>query len=104
MVSFLGRCSLTQHGLQFLVVQGNTCSKLRPQTITSLLRQLVSFPARSYSTTPLTFIRAGHLMAGAVAGAASRSATAPLETLRLAAMAGRSLGRLGSTLATYTTT
>eukprot|EP00775_Hariotina_reticulata_P013298 gene13298-13427_t len=30
----------------------------------------------------------GHLLAGAVAGAASRSATAPLETLRLAAMAG----------------
>lgn len=30
----------------------------------------------------------GHLAAGAVAGAASRSATAPLETLRLAAMAG----------------
>lgn len=32
--------------------------------------------------------RAGHLFAGAVAGAVSRTATAPLETLRLAAMAG----------------
>ncbi|GFR42525.1 hypothetical protein Agub_g3423, partial [Astrephomene gubernaculifera] len=31
----------------------------------------------------------GHLLAGAVAGAASRTATAPLETLRLAAMAGQ---------------
>jgi hypothetical protein len=31
---------------------------------------------------------AGHLFAGAVSGAASRTATAPLETLRLAAMAG----------------
>eukprot|EP00878_Enallax_costatus_P032442 GHUV01035652.1.p1 GENE.GHUV01035652.1~~GHUV01035652.1.p1 ORF type:complete len:247 (+),score=46.75 GHUV01035652.1:1416-2156(+) len=30
----------------------------------------------------------GHLIAGAVAGAASRTVTAPLETLRLAAMAG----------------
>ncbi|KAF8065873.1 SLC25A24 [Scenedesmus sp. PABB004] len=30
----------------------------------------------------------GHLLAGAVAGAASRTATAPLETLRMAAMAG----------------
>ncbi|KIY98021.1 Calcium-binding carrier protein SCaMC-1-A [Monoraphidium neglectum] len=30
----------------------------------------------------------GHLFAGAVSGAASRTATAPLETLRLAAMAG----------------
>jgi len=30
----------------------------------------------------------GHLFAGAVAGAISRTATAPLETLRLAAMAG----------------
>lgn len=32
----------------------------------------------------------GHLMAGAVAGAASRTAVAPLETLRLQAMAGQS--------------
>ncbi|GIL45857.1 hypothetical protein Vafri_2993 [Volvox africanus] len=31
----------------------------------------------------------GHLLAGAVAGATSRTATAPLETLRLAAMAGQ---------------
>jgi hypothetical protein len=30
----------------------------------------------------------GHLMAGAVAGAASRTAVAPLETLRLQAMVG----------------
>lgn len=43
--------------------------------------------------TPLERRRAvgspwGHLLAGAAAGAASRTATAPLETLRLAAMAG----------------
>ncbi|KAG2501242.1 hypothetical protein HYH03_001049 [Edaphochlamys debaryana] len=31
----------------------------------------------------------GHLLAGAIAGATSRTATAPLETLRLAAMAGQ---------------
>ncbi len=31
----------------------------------------------------------GHLLAGAAAGAASRTATAPLETLRLLAMSGR---------------
>ena len=31
---------------------------------------------------------AGHLVAGALAGAASRTATAPLETLRLAVMTG----------------
>ena len=30
----------------------------------------------------------GHLIAGAFAGAASRTATAPLETLRLAVMTG----------------
>jgi hypothetical protein len=30
----------------------------------------------------------GHLFSGAVAGAASRTATAPLETLRLAVMTG----------------
>jgi hypothetical protein len=34
------------------------------------------------------FRPSGHLFAGAVAGAVSRTATAPLETLRLAAMAG----------------
>jgi solute carrier family 25 phosphate transporter 23/24/25/41 len=33
-------------------------------------------------------MHAGHLLAGALAGAVSRTATAPLETLRLAAMAG----------------
>jgi hypothetical protein len=36
----------------------------------------------------LLLLRAGHLFAGAVAGAASRTATAPLETLRLAVMTG----------------
>ncbi len=41
----------------------------------------------------------GHLLAGAIAGATSRTATAPLETLRLAAMAGqlqsRNLAQVG---------
>lgn len=37
---------------------------------------------------PCTPHHAGHLFAGAVAGAASRTATAPLETLRLAVMTG----------------
>jgi hypothetical protein len=38
--------------------------------------------------TPVALPPTGHLFAGAVAGAVSRTATAPLETLRLAAMAG----------------
>ncbi|GMH36945.1 hypothetical protein BSKO_04818 [Bryopsis sp. KO-2023] len=38
----------------------------------------------------------GHLFAGAVAGAASRTATAPLETLRLSAMTGSFSSDLGT--------
>lgn len=43
----------------------------------------------------------GHLVAGAIAGAASRTATAPLETLRLLAMTG-SLGTVPATTPTAT--
>lgn len=44
----------------------------------------------------------GHLLAGAVAGAASRTATAPLETLRLSAMTGAIPGGLSTVEAART--
>ncbi|MEW5310696.1 MAG: hypothetical protein WDW38_002467 [Sanguina aurantia] len=46
-------------------------------------RVAIHEPAASRGSSPW-----GHLLAGAVAGATSRTVTAPLETLRLAAMAG----------------
>jgi hypothetical protein len=56
-----------------------------------LAHWLLPVAAAAISRDCLLLLLPGHLLAGAVAGAASRSATAPLETLRLAAMAGEGM-------------
>jgi len=99
------RCCLT-HTAIGLAVLGRARQHMRSICAhkSSLLNPSLGVAVNGLLDCSMATVCAGHLMAGAVAGAASRSATAPLETLRLAAMAGRSLGIVGFTPAAYTTT
>jgi hypothetical protein len=54
----------------------------------SLPSLLFSHPSLLFPFSHPSLLSPGHLVAGALAGAASRTATAPLETLRLAVMTG----------------